>query len=191
MSSQFVVNSFNPGTSPAASTLGFGLLGLDSGFTGTLVSNAYYLADFGYGYSSSGSPKGGLRILALGDTSGFTSSSTSNNFNGNTTNLAIVVGTTYTLKLTGTYGVGGELDLSFGLFDSTGTTQYGNSATGTDTSPLVGTNFGYRNRNGSNSGTAASLNASFDNFSVANVPEPSSALLGLSGALAFLLRRRR
>jgi hypothetical protein len=183
MSSRFTVNSFNPGTTTAASTLGFGLMGSDATFSGP-----YYLADFGYGYDSGATTKGGLRILALGDSTGFTTSSTANNFDGNTTNLAIQEDVTYTLMLTGTYNGSGHLDLSLGLFDSTGTTQFGTSATATDLTPLLGTNFGYRNRNGSNSSTASNLNASFDNFAV--IPEPSSlALLFIALTPLIWLRR--
>ncbi|WFB36177.1 PEP-CTERM sorting domain-containing protein [Kiritimatiellota bacterium B12222] len=191
MSSQFTINSYNPGTTSSASTLGFGLMGADSDFGGGSSGTAYYLADFGYAYGTSASTKGGLRILALGDASGFTSTATSNNFDGNTANLAVTEDETYTLKLTGTYNGSGHLELSFGLFDSTGTTQFGSSATAIDTTPLLGTHFGYRNRTASNSSSATNLNASFDNFSVATIPEPSTVVLSSIVMLGFLIFGRR
>jgi hypothetical protein len=104
--------------------------------------------------------------------------------------LAVVLGTTYTLRLSATYS-GSALHMTLGLFDATGTTQIGSSATASDTSLLSGTNFGFRNRIGL-SGGAATID--FDNFSVTStaIPEPSSALpmgcLALFGAVG--LRRK-
>ncbi len=191
MSTQFTVNTVNPPTG-SVSTIGFGALGGDAVFSASSLANAYYLADFGYAYAmnAAGGDKGRLRILALGDTQiGYSATNTGGNFNGNTTNLAIQTGVTYTLRLTGTYS-GGSLSMSLGLFDAAGTTQIGTSATATDATPLTGSNFGIRNRNSSNSSGTSSLNATFDNFSVTNIPEPSTALLGTLGALALLRRRR-
>ena len=53
-------------------------------------------------------------------------------------------GATYELRLAGTY-VSGTLNMTLSLFDGLGL-QVGSSATASDTSPLTGDFFGYRNR---------------------------------------------
>lgn len=167
-------------------TIGFGLFGSSPAFTGTDTSNSYYLADFQYG--NSGTP-GTLRIIALGNTSGTTGTSTIVDANPGTANLAVVVGTTYLLKLVGTYS-GTTLNMSLGLFDSGGG-QIGSSATATDTSVLTGTNFGFRNRIGLSGGTAT---VNFDDFNItpAAVPEPGTTALMIGGVcLAAALAARR
>lgn len=180
METQFTVSSIGSVNSNGQ-TLGFGVLGATSGFGGASGSS-YYLADWQVANTSS---PGNLRILALGDTTGFTNTSVSVDANLGASNLAINLDTTYTLRLTGVY-VGGTLNLTLGVYDSTGTTQIGTSATASDTSPLTGTNFGYRNRIGIGGGT---FNASFDNLSV--VPEPTAVgLLAVGGTLVMAFRRR-
>jgi len=168
-------------------TIGFGALGGNATFSGDTVPNAFYLADFSFasGPTAPAIDTGRLRILSLGDGAGFTGVNTSSNFDGATTGFAIQKGVTYTLRLTGTYA-GSTLNLALGLFDAAGTTQIGTSATATDTSPLTGTNFGYRER----TATTTVLDVSYDNLSI--VPEPSSALLvGLAGFGLIGIRRRR
>jgi hypothetical protein len=169
-------------------TLGFGLFASSSTFSST--GNSYYLADFVYGHST-GTDVGRLRIVALGDTSGFTGNTVATNGAADANaaaNLSITTGTTYTLRLEGSY-VGSTLTMTFGLFDAAGTTQIGTSATASDTSPLTGTNFGYRNRIGLGGGTSI---IDFDNYSITAIPEPSTyALLGGAGALGLALVRRR
>ena len=184
MQTQFTVTSAG-NVNANGITLGFGLFGGNMTFTGDTVPNAYYLADWQVANTSS---PGNLRIFALGDTSGFTNTAVSVDDNALSSTLALNVGTTYTLKLVGTY-VGSTLNMTLGVFDSTGTTQIGSSATASDTSPLTGTNFGYRNRVGI--GGPSAFSANFDNFSI--VPEPGSVpLLALSAmSLLFLGRRRR
>jgi hypothetical protein len=163
-------------------TVGFGAFGATSGFGGSGSSSAYYLADWQVGTFSD--TAGTLRILSLGEAGGFTAINASADNNA-ASNLAVTLGTTYTLRLTGVY-VGTTLNLTLGVYDATGTTQIGTSATATDTSPLTGTNFGYRNRIGVGSGT---FTADYNNFSI--VPEPTAAgLLALGGTVVMALRRR-
>lgn len=178
METQFTVSS--TGTINSTQTIGFGLFGNDAAFTGSGSGTSYYLADFMY--ANSGTP-GNLRIIALGDTSGVTNTPTSVDDNAGSSNLAVNLGTTYTLRLIGTYS-GSTLNMTLGVFDAAGTTQIGTSATAMDTSVLAGTNFGLRNRTGIGGGT---VSVAFDNFSVtaAAVPEPGAAAAVL-GSLALL-----
>lgn len=183
METQFTVTSAGS-INANGGTIGFGFFGLNTTFTGTTAGSAYYLADFQVG-SSNTATVGTLRILSLGDSAGFSGSSVIVDANPSVTTLAIQVGTTYTLRLEGTYS-GSTLNMTFGLYNAAGTTQIGSSATASDTSPLTGTNFGYRNRVGLAGGT---FTANFDNFEV--VPEPVSTMLVLGGLAAMGLVRRR
>jgi len=185
ISSQFTVNSVSAdSTAGRGLGIGFGAFGSTSTFSST-GTNKYYLADFSYlnGGTGVGGAQGTVRILTI--TSG-----------GNTTvasnvdaipDGALVNGTTYTLRLSGTYaGTPGSsaLTMTLGVYDAAGTTLIGSSVVGTDAAPLSGANFGYRiNYNDG----GKSYNVSFDNLQV--VPEPASmSLLGLAGLIA--LRRR-
>lgn len=182
METQFSVSSVGSINANGA-TLGMGLFGASTTFAGTNAGSSYYLAD--WQVANSGTP-GNLRIVALGDSSGFTNTAVSVDTNLGVSSLAINLNTIYTLRLVGTYS-GSTLNMTLGVYDAAGTTQYGTSATASDTSPLTGTNFGYRNRVGIGGGTFA---ATFDNFAV--VPEPNSiTLLVLGGSVAVMLLRRR
>ncbi len=192
MESQFTVTqagNFNVN----GATLGFGFFASSPTFSTT--SNSFYLADFQYGNSTSNTANVGLlRILSLGDDSDFSAVNASADGDIGTSNLAVSVGTTYTLRLIGTYE-GETLNMSFGLWDAAGTSQIGTSATATDLTPLTGTNFGYRNRIGQGGGTSI---IDYDNYSitasVSAVPEPSAfAFLGgvvVLGAASVRRRRR-
>lgn len=189
METQFTVSSVGSVNSNGE-TLGFGLFGSDATFAGTNSGTAYYLADFQYANSVT---PGNLRIIALGDTTGATGTQVSVDANPSVSTLAVVLDTTYTLRLTGTYS-GTTLNMTLGLFDAAGTTQIGTSATATDTSVLTGTNFGYRNRAGIGGGT---VSVAFDNFSVttATIPEPSSSEMvfgcaALVAATGVMLKKR-
>lgn len=181
METQFTVNTTGSVNSNGA-TIGFGAFGASTGFGGTNLSSSYYLAD--WQVANSATP-GTLRILALGDSTGFTGASVSVDANALSSTLAVTLGTTYTLRLTGVY-VGSTLNLTLGVYDAAGTTQIGTSATASDTSPLTGTNFGYRNRVGIGGGA---FNTSFDNFSV--VPEPTAVGMFALGATVVMAFRRR
>jgi hypothetical protein len=152
-------------------TVGFGVLATSSTYAST-GGDSLYLVDWGI----FGGTPGTLRILAQGDTSGFTAVNSS--IGGGT------AGNDYELRLTGTYA-SGTLNMSVAAFDGLGV-QIGAAATASDTSPLAGQFFGYRNRT---AGTNHMINASFDSFSV--VPEPSSVALGLAGVLGcfYFIRR--
>lgn len=175
------LGTFNANTA----TLGFGFLASSSSFSDS--ANSYYLADFAFGNNSS-SNVGRLRILSLGDTAGFTGTNGAADDNA-AVNLAITTGTTYTLRLEGSF-VGSTLNLTLALFNADGTTQIGTTATASDTSPLSGEFFGYRNRIGIGGGTSI---IDFDNYNVSAIPEPAS-FASLGGVAVFglaLLQRRK
>lgn len=185
LTSQVTVTSFG---SPNGNglTLGFGLFGLSSNFSGSNAASAYYLADWAVATTGAGS--GSVRVIALGDTTGVTTTTGLADDNSSSSILAATLGTTYTLKVDGVYS-GSTLNLTLGIYDAAGTTQIGTSATLADTSPLAGTFFGYRDRVGIAGGT---FTAAYDNFGVSAVPEPSSfALLAFSSGLTALALRRR
>jgi hypothetical protein len=179
---QFVVSGIGVPQTGSGDTLGFGLFGLDAAFTGAIASNAYYLADFAYARgATSGTVDGQLRILSLGDGTGFASITGVADDNASAT-LAVVPGATYTLRLTGSY-TGPTLNLTLGVFNASGI-QIGTSATASDTSPLAGTHFGFRNRTPIGGGT---VTINFDDFLI--MPEPAAALAAL-GLAIFAMRRR-
>lgn len=185
METQFRLPS-SPQTPNGANFTGLAAFGLSSGLEASGASTAYYLADWVFGNNGS-SGVGGLRILALGDSSGYTSATgLADDFTGTGGgNWAAQADTVYTLRLTATL-TGGTLNLTFGVFDAAGTTQIGTSATGTDTSPLTGQYFGLRSRIGAG-GSPQDL--FFDNFSI--IPEPGTVILAAAGGLMMLVRRRR
>lgn len=192
METQFTLSSIG-NLQSTAQTLGFGLFGADSAFSGSGASggNAYYLADYSYANGNSGSSEGTLRILRLGD-SGSSLSVTSTGLaddNSGSSILAVNLDTTYTLRFEGTIA-GSTLNMTLSLYDATGTSQIGTSAIVSDTAPLSGENFGYRNRSPLAGG---STTINFDNFEMTNIPEPGTyaLLIGSAlGALAFVRRRR-
>lgn len=183
METQFTVTSTGIVNSNGV-TLGFGLFGANTTFSGTSTDTSYYLVDWQVANSTT-SNVGTLRILSLGESAGFSGASTIVDANLSSSTLAIVTGTTYTLRLEGSYS-GSTLNMTAGVWDAAGTTQIGATATASDTSPLTGDNFGYRNRVGIGGGT---FTANFDNFSI--VPEPGAlGLLSLGAALVLAVRRR-
>lgn len=156
-------------------TVGFGLLGGNAAFNGT--TGAYYLADVNY--STSGSHQ--LRLFEIG-------SSNTNLASSANAAYQLSLNTTYSLRLAVTKTTS-SVSMTLGLYDAGGN-QLGSSVTATDSTPLSGTYFGLRNRANTTSGTHT---VSFDNFSIAAIPEPSSFAMaagGLIGALVVIARRR-
>jgi hypothetical protein len=178
VSTAFTINNLaGSGNLP---TLGLGILGSSSTFL-TTSGNSYYLAD--WGISSTIATAGQLRILAQGDTSGFLSASGDSD-GANANGSSVVIGDTYELRLTGTYALG-TLNMTLAMYDGAGN-QLGTAATATDTSPLTGPFFGYRNRT---AGLNHNVDVSYDNFSV--IPEPALLLSFVIGALGLAAANRR
>jgi len=88
MSTQFTLSSSTVSPTSGVSTIGFGVFGLDSSFTGANTGNAYYLADFGYAIGSGNLQIGRLRILSQGDPS-TVSTSTGTALDNGAANFAI------------------------------------------------------------------------------------------------------
>lgn len=169
LTSTFTITDLSNVTS---STIGFGLLSNYVNF-----ANNYYLADI--------SQAGAIRIVYF--EGGAAQSNGYGGFTANTaTNLAsaLVLGTEYTMTLTGTY-TGSSLALNFTVTDSINTA----SVTAVDTSAIsaAGSNyFGYRLRQNGTGGDAFTVE--FDNLSI--VPEPTGlSLLGV-GMFGLLALRR-
>jgi len=186
METQFSISSTGSLNSNGQ-TIGMGFFGLTSNFGGAVQNpaNAFYLADWQVANSSPANV-GTLRIVSVGESAGFTNTNSIVDAAPSTT-LAIDLNTAYTMRLVGTYA-GSTLNMTLSILDASGV-QIGTSATASDTSPLTGTYFGYRNRVGISGGAFA---GSFDNFSVVAVPEPGTvALFGLgAGAMLLMMRRR-
>lgn len=185
MTTRFSVSSVATLPGNQSFTLGFGAFANNAGFTGN-----YYLADFAYtGQGTANPAKGTLRILAIGDTTDFAGTTGSAIDSAATGNLAITSDSVYTLTLTGTY-TGPSLDFSLALYNNLGV-QIGSTATGTDSTPLSGDFFGYRNRDSGNVSSGSTV-INYDNFGIALVPEPHAGLPILAAlSLGLLLRRRR
>jgi hypothetical protein len=154
LSTRFVLNNV-AGTGNSL-TIGFGAFGTSNNFSST-NGQSFYLADWVVDTNTS---QGQLRILSLGDTAGFLNAmGDSDGINSNGSSVS--VGTEYELRLVGKY-TGASLGLTLTLFDTAGN-PIGTSATASDSSPLAGTYFGYRNRL---AGTNHAINVSYDQFSL-------------------------
>jgi hypothetical protein len=102
--------------------------------------------------------------------------------------LAIVLGDTYTLTLTGTPS-GGSLDVSATLTDLN--TSSSISLAATDSANILGGSFfGYMDSVRVQDGGTTAINVDFDNFS-ASVPEPATGVLFLFACAAFAARQLR
>ena len=174
VSTTFTANATGTNTGNSSS-LGLALFGANAAFSGA-AATPYYLADFNI--NGSAANLGRMRIVALGDTSGFTS----------VTGIAgpvVSAGNTYELRVTASYS-GGTLSMTLQMYDDLGNALCA-SGTATDTSPLTGQFFGYRNRLVATSGTTS---VSYHDFSVVELPEPTSIAL-LSGIIVLGGRRFR
>jgi hypothetical protein len=161
VSTQFKLNAATgSGNLP---TMGLGILGSSTTFLST-GGDSYYLAD--WGISSTLSAAGQLRILAQGNTTNFAGVSGDSDGAG-ANGSSVLVGNTYELRLTGTY-IGGTLNMTFAMFDALGS-QLGTAATASDSTPLGGQFFGYRNRT---AGANHNVGVGYDNFRV--IPEPAT-----------------
>lgn len=169
----FVMQSrFNVSTMTASVSFGFAALGTGAATTGAAAGVNFYLADVG--------STGTIRILRF-DGTGNTSVVDDAAATGGSLGPLLTT-ETYDLTLTGTY-TGSDLVLSFSVFDGTNTRTVTSAPI---TTPLAGTNFGYRNRNNNTGGYV--VNSDFFSMSV---PEPSSVLLlGAATGFGLLLRRR-
>jgi hypothetical protein len=177
VTTHFTLNSVTVASNNTLTTVGFGIFGSASNFSN------FYLIDWAVAGTTTGTQ--GLRILRQGGGT-ITSSTPATSDGGNYSGNHIPLGTEFLLKVTGTYS-GSTLSMTFGVWDSTGTTQIGGTATATDNAPLTGTFFGFRDRDPGNSST---YNISFNDFKVVAVPEPASlGVIGMAGLP--LLRRRR
>ena len=164
---------FNSGTS-ANATVGLGFLGTSN------VFNPGYFVDLNFAIGSGTTPTGTFRFVENGGI-----------IPGSIVAGTPTIGVVYTLTLSGLYVdtngdlVNDRLDLSATLSGGSGASALSGTITYQDSTPQTGTFFGIRNRN-----NLADLNADFDNFSVAVIPEPGSAALAIFGGITFLVRRR-
>lgn len=171
--------------STADASIGF--MALSSANNG---SGAYYIADWRVTQATSGGV-GRLRIVNTGGAPALASAANS---------TASVTAGTYVLRLSGVYLNTGAIDFTLSLYDATGTTQIGTSATATTaTTPGTGQYFGLRHRTGGSGGGSPlsgwTTSANFDYLSVTAVPEASSfvlmAVAAAAGAAQRAARRRR
>ena len=184
ISTEFVLDDYTAPATANDNTINMGLaaLGSSANFTTGTNYRLLYTLD-----SPTATQIGRITLSESGGGTGLTGVLSSVAAN------AVTLGTPYQLTLSGSYS-GGILTLNGTLTGGDGTTL---TVSGTDTSVLTGTNFGYRTavnaqRNGNtalNTAVTASVDVDYDNLSV--VPEPGSAILASCGLGGVLLRRRR
>lgn len=160
LSTVFVLTSNNAG----ANTIGLAALSTST------ASTPYYLADV--------QREGAMRILKIAG--GVNTTLDSGSFGQVAINNTAP--TWYTMTLTGTYGEGGELTLTFDLTGGGKSLQL----SGADATPLTGSHFGIRNRG---SGSNAVMSVVYDELSLTAVPEPAG--LAVLGGLMLFARHRR
>jgi len=174
LSTTFVVDSHGVVTPPALADIrvGLGALGSGPNFPSSGYQLSYELLDIG----NNSSTNGALQIYKADQLIGGFPFVT----------LPVAIGTPYTMTLTGTYSGSGLL--------LTGMLRDGNSSitvTALDSTPQMGTYFGYYNLAQGQVNRSAQVNVSYDNFSIA-VPEPSElALVGVGAAFILVLCVRK
>ncbi|MBC8009235.1 MAG: PEP-CTERM sorting domain-containing protein [Burkholderiales bacterium] len=193
LTSQFRITSLGTSTGGVSQSVGFGFFGTEATFAGGSTT-PYLYANWSFNL-------GTLSIIEVDATNTNVQSGTPTaDLNGATAGFITPGSTLYTLKLAVTNTAPGTYSLSFGVFDSAGTTQFGSSATVasysiaslTTTTDLDANGFyGIRSRIPLISGTTT---VGFDNFAITSsaIPEPSTyaALAGL-GVLGLAASRRR
>ncbi len=147
-------------------------------------------------YNTGSGNNGRIEVVEIGSAAGMGAGTGATAVDGatirSTGTLAPVFSTSeltvlYTLTATVTY-TGSTMNFQVSLTNGLGSV----SMAVTDTSPKTGTYFGLRTATSSGStGSTTSINVDYDNFDLALVPEPSSALLAILGASGILLRGRR
>jgi hypothetical protein len=150
-------------------------------------ANSGYLADIVF--PSTAAPGGSIRFF---DNAGVTVFVQSAQFAAG----SLALNETYHLTFTATPGLGGVLDLSLTITDTTGTLIDGDGIVtisgSTPAAASTGTFFGLRHRVGSNGATSTTrtFDAVYDNFSV--VPEPTAlTLIGVGVVYVCGVVRRR
>jgi hypothetical protein len=186
VSTQFVATSL--GTNNGDQAVGVVLFGFDGTFTGTSDGTRYLLASWVF----QGSTLGALRFTEI-DGSNLTLGTTQTVDTNGGTGGVYSANTTLTLKVTVTHTAANTYDLSLGLFDASGTSQFGSSNSFSYTAadaPSGGYYMGVRNRVPNLSGTTTLVN---NDFVVSAIPEPSTyaALAGLGAFGLAAFRRRR
>lgn len=151
--------------------MGLGALGTSAGSFGVDDTSNFYWANYTVASRGIFAPLLGTLELSGGGV------------NGTTDTLTVDLSKTYTLTLQGTYDLSGILTLNFSISDGTLT----KTVTLTDTTPLTGEFFGYRNRI-SDGGSGKAVDANFDNFAI--VPEPGTVSILIVGGLSLFVRLR-
>ncbi len=171
----------------ANQSVGIGLFGVDATFAGA-ATTPYLTASYSL-------TNGTLSITEVDGTNTVISTAPVVDLNGATGGTFTAGSTFYTLRVDVTSLGSGTYNFSLGVFDATGTTQFGSSSTVANyniASPTTTTDlndngfYGIRARLPQTSGTTT---VEFDSF--AAVPEPTTSGLLLGGMLAGLFIRRR
>jgi len=167
VTTDFILNS-STGSASSTTNFGLGILGDTANFS---TGNQYRILYTAY---QNGTANNTLSIVE-NTTTQATSAGTITEFNG-------MAGT---ITVTGTYNLSGHLQLDAVLTSGSSSI----TASFLDTTPKNGTFFGYRTAVNA-SGSSASLDVTYDNFSV--IPEPTTFLgLALTGCVACLYRKRK
>lgn len=188
LATQFSVPSISQVGSSSYRIIGIGFLGSNATFSGG-ASTPTYLAQFVFaaGASSTSWARGNLSLSNPGDSAtGFSATGGNAIASGSSSITAIALDTTYTLKLTLTLNEG-TLSMVFGLYDATGTTQIGTSATATDATPLAGSYFGYYNRFKTGITSGVTQMVEYESFTA--VPEPQPLMFAFLAAGILLAGR--